>query len=114
MVSKIGSISIKPSCREMHGDQKAFDLAAEKIKAVYNLFETAKGNGSTFVIELYVTKDEIHDEEDKNKEIDLLQAQIDGLERENTDLRDEIDSLRGFSNEQIRELRNTITSYGLL
>lgn len=47
----IAQVEIKQSCRDLHGEEKAFELAIEHIKKSYNMFMPANKEKS-FIITL--------------------------------------------------------------
>ena len=50
--TELGLVHIKPECRELHGVEKAFELAIEHIRKVYKLFATDANSYRTFNIRL--------------------------------------------------------------
>ena len=52
--SILGTVQIKPECRETHGHLEAYDRAAEVVKHYYKMFATEANHKRTFTLDLQI------------------------------------------------------------
>ena len=52
-MNKVAQVEIKPECRQIHGQSKAFDKAMEHIKKNYEMWIGSQ-DGKSFIIELHI------------------------------------------------------------